>query len=60
MTSCCSVWLNTLRSPKNLTYPPKGIQHTFHRVPDLSFNQKISLPNPIEKSVTPTPYRFAK
>ena len=29
-------------------------------MPDLSFQPKISFPNPIEKSVTPTPYLLAK
>jgi len=29
-------------------------------VPDLSLKPNISLPKPMEKSVTPTPYFFAK
>ena len=60
MISCCSDSLKTFLSPKNFTYPPKGIQQTFHRVPDLSFHPKISLPKPMEKSVIPTPYFLAK
>ena len=51
----CSLWLKTFLSPKNLTYPPNGIAQNFHLVPDLSLKPKISLPKPIEKSVTPTP-----
>ena len=33
---------------------------SFHLVPDLSFQPNNSLPKPIEKSVTPTPYFLAK
>ena len=58
-TSIWSLWLKTFLSPKNFTYPPRGIQQIFQRVPDLSFQPNISLPKPIEKSVTPTPYFFA-
>ena len=58
--SSCSAWLKTFLSPKNFTYPPKGIKQNFHLVPDLSLKPKISFPKPIEKSVTPTPYRLAK
>ena len=57
--SSCSAWLKTFLSPKNFTYPPRGIAQNFHLVPDLSLKPNISLPNPIEKSVTPTPYFFA-
>ncbi len=49
-----------MRRPKNLTYPPKGIKQNFHLVPFLSFIPNISLPKPIEKSVTPTSYFLAK
>ena len=34
--------------------------HIFQRVPCLSFQPNNSLPNPMEKSVTPTPYFLAK